>query len=137
MKDKIKVYIYQNGEYMGMANSEKDAANIAGCTTNTVSRIIRGEQTATRSGYVFKDHKLNEEEISNLPIRETNTKTIDNNTFEINQNSNIFHISRNKEQRKEEFKEFIFTKMKDRWMNIPKNAAILERQYIREFLQAI
>ena len=150
MKKRIPIFVYFNREYLGKFGSMQDAARRAGITPNQVGKIARGKQKCTREGFYFSFNELTEEEIDELPVKDKFpkpyvrqdgrkcTKVVEDMEYEVPcDNQNVCHFARSKEQRKEDFKTFLFTKFRDRWMIIDKRMATLERQYIREFLQSI
>ena len=58
--------------------------------------------------------------------------------YEVNNtNPSVCYRQRNKQQRIEEFKTFLFLKFQERWNKIPKPVATLEKQYIKETLNSL
>lgn len=49
----------------------------------------------------------------------------------------IFHLERNKEARKQQLKQFIHSKLNQRWMTIDKAQAILERKFLQEIIDSL
>lgn len=49
----------------------------------------------------------------------------------------IFHLERNKEARKQQLKQFIHSKLNQRWMTIQKSQAILERKFLQEIIDSL
>ena len=66
------------------------------------------------------------------------TVKVENLEFEVNHRDlEIFHIERSKEARKNQLKQFIYCKLSKRWMEVPKNLAVMERKYINDLLDSI
>lgn len=150
-KPRVQVHVYRNREYLGKYQSITEAGNRAGVTNATVRQILMGNQECTRQGYCFSYDKLSDEEVEELPIRDTMPsreglvrhdgrscrKLVEEAVFEVDcANPQVFYQPRSKKEKIDEFKNFLFTKLHDRWMVIPKNLATLERQYIRETLSS-
>lgn len=151
-KPKVQVYVYRNREYIGKYQSIVEAGQRAGITPSTVRQILLGNQECTRQGYYFAYDKLSDEEVDELPIRDTMPskegmvrhdgrscrKLVEESVYEVDcANPQVFYQPRSKKEKIDEFKNFLFTKLHDRWMVIPKNVATLERQYIRETLSSL
>ena len=58
--------------------------------------------------------------------------------FEVNhKDKQIFHLERNKEARKEQLKQFIHSKLNQRWMTIQKSQAILEKHFLQSLIDSL
>ena len=150
-KKPINVYVYQNREFLTKTNSMQEAAHLTNVSMTQVRNILLGLTTkkTTKNGFSYHFNKLTEDELEQLDVKDI-TKTylksngkscrqvVDKLEFEVNCNDgNVFYISPNREKRIEEFKTFLFSKLYDRWLIIPKNLATLEKLYIREFLKSL
>lgn len=49
----------------------------------------------------------------------------------------IFHLERNKEARKQQLKQFIHSKLNQRWLTIQKSQATLERKFLQEIIDSL
>ena len=152
MKKKKPVYVYLNQELIGRFESCKEASERTNVSPCTVANIVNGKAKTpvTRQGYHFSYKKLTDEEREELPIMDTVKKTgytrvdgracrqiVEDAVYEVAcKNPLVCHLQRSKIDRIEEFKTFLFTKFRERWLLIPKQVATLERQYIRESLNS-
>lgn len=49
----------------------------------------------------------------------------------------IFFLERNKEARKQQLKQFIHSKLNQRWLTIQKSQATLERKFLQEIIDSL
>ena len=153
MKKRTPIWIYHNQEFIGRYDTATEAAKRAGVTTCTVFNIAHGrvKMACTRQGFHFSLKPLTEEEIEQLPIMDTVKKTgytrvdgrsckqlVEDAVYEVPcQNRQVCYLGRSKQERLDNFKTFLFTKFRERWLIIDKRVATLERQYIREMLKSL
>jgi len=147
MKQKRKTYAYLNQEFKFVANSAAEAARKASVATAVVFQILNGQRPCTKQGWHFSDHRLTDEERYNLPVKDNHYqaevkdargcyKEQEDARYEVNcQDMRVFDFPRSREGKIDEFKSFLFTRFRDRWMIIDKRVAQLERAYIREALE--
>lgn len=148
----IQVYIYKNQELWCKASSITEAAEITSATQAQVRNILYhiGKQNCTRQGFAYSLKPLTEEEREQLSCMDTEQKgytrvdgrsckkIIEKQEYEVNCNDgNVTYQAANKQERIDNFKRFLFTKFRERWLLIPQAEAVLERQFIREFLDSI
>lgn len=151
-KKPIPIYIYKNQEFWYKAASIAEAAEKTGVTPTQVRNILYhiGKQPCTRQGFAYFTKPLTDEEREQLPCMDTDPKgytrvdgkscrqIVEQQEYEVNCNDGkVTFQAAKKSERIENFKTFLFTKFRERWMIIPKAHATLERQYIREFLDSI
>lgn len=141
MKKKKKTYAYLNQEFKFAANSASEAARKASVATAVVYQILKQERICTKQGWHFSDHELTDEEIEQLPIKDNHhqaevkdARGCDKDKKDC-QDMMLFDFPRSKEKKVEEFKTFLYTIFRDRWMLIDKKVAQLEKEYIKEALQ--
>lgn len=141
MKKKKKTYAYLNQEFKFAANSAAEAAMKASVATAVVYQIIKQERICTKQGWHFSDHELTDEEIEQLPIKDNHHQAEVKDAIGCNkdkkdcQDMMLFDFPRSKEEKVDEFKTFLYTIFRERWMLIDKKVAQLEKAYIREALQ--
>ena len=148
----IQVYIYKNKELWCKASSITEAADKTSVTPSQVRNILYhiGKQTCTRQGFSYSTKPLTDTEIEQLPCIDTEQKgytkvdgkscrqIVDEQEYEVNcKDGKVTYQAANKQERKDNFKQFLFTSFRERWMLIPKSQATLERTFIREFLDSI
>lgn len=148
----IQVYIYRNQEFWCKAASIAEAAQKTSVTPTQVRNILYhlGKQPCTRQGFVYSTKPLTDEEREQLPCMDIDTKgytrvdgrscrqIVESQEYEVNCNDGkVTHQAAKKEERIDNFRQFLFTKFRERWLIIPQAQATLERQYIREFLDSI
>ena len=148
----IEVYIYKNKELCCKASSITEAAEITSVTTPQVRNILYhlGKQTCTRQGFSYSTKPLTDDEIKQLPCIDTSKKgytrvdgkrcrqIVDEQEYEVSgADGNVTYQAANKKERIDNFKQFLFTSFRERWMLIPKAQATLEKTFIREFLDSI
>lgn len=148
----IEVYIYKNKELCCKAASIAEAAEITSVTPPQVRNILYhiGKQTCTRQGFYYSTKPLTSDEIEKLPCIDTDKKgyikvdgkrcrqIVDEQEYEVSgADSKVTYQAANKKDRIDNFKQFLFTSFRERWMIIPKAQATLERTFIREFLDSI
>ena len=148
----IEVYIYKNKELCCKASSITEAAEKTSATPAQVRNILYhiGKQTCTRQGFAYSTKPLTDDEIEKLPCIDTDQKgykkvdgkscrqIVDEQEYEVNcKDGKVTYQAANKQERKDNFKQFLFNNLRERWMLIPKKQATLERTFIREFLDSI
>ena len=148
----IQVYIYKNREFCCKAASIAEAADKTSATPAQVRNILYhlGKQPCTRQGFVYSTNPLTDDELEKLPCMDTDQKgytkvdgkscrqIVDKQEYEVNCNDGkVTYQAAKKQERIDNFKQFLFTKFRERWLLIPQAEAVLERQFIREFLDSI
>lgn len=148
----IPIYIYKNQEFFCKAQSIAEAAQKSGVTPTQVRNILYNlvKQPCTRQGFAYSTKPLTDEEREQLPCMDTDPKgytrvdgkscrqIVESQEYEVNCNDGkVTYQPAAKKERIEIFKQFLFTKFRERWLLIPQAQATLERQYIREFLDSI
>lgn len=140
MKKKKKTYAYLNQELKFITPTASEAARKASVATAVVYQILKQERICTKQGWHFSDHKLTDEEIEQLPIKDNHQAEVkdargcDKDKKDC-QDMMLFDLPRSKERKVDEFKAFLYTIFRNRWMLIDKRVAQLEKAYIREALQ--
>ena len=141
MKKKKKTYAYLNQEFKFVADSALEAARKASVATAVVYQILKQERICTKQGWHFSDHELTDEEIEQLPIKDNHHQAEVKDARGCNkdkkdcQDMRLFDFPSSKEKKVDEFKTFLYTIFRERWMLIDKKVAQLEKAYIREALQ--
>ena len=148
----IQVYIYKNKELLCKASSITEAAEKTSATPAQVRNILYhlGKQTCTRQGFAYSTNPLTENEIEQLPCMDTDKKgytkvdgkrcrqIVDEQEYEVSgADGNVTYQASKKQERIDNFKQFLFNNFRERWMIIPKKQATLEKTFIREFLDSI
>lgn len=148
----IQVYIYKNKELWCKASSITEAAEKTNATLAQVRSILYhiGKQPCTRQGFSYSTKPLTDDEIEQLSCIDTDQKgytrvdgrsckkIVEIQKYEVNCNDgNVTYQASKKQERIDNFKQFLYTKLRERWMLIPREEAVLERQFIREFLDSI
>ena len=141
MKKKKKTYAYLNQELKFITPTASEAARKASVATAVVYQILKQERICTKQGWHFSDHELTDEEIEQLPIKCNHHQAEVKDARGCKKDKNdcqdmmLFDFPRSKEEKVDEFKSFLFTIFRERWMLIDKKVAQLEKEYIREALQ--
>lgn len=148
----IPIYIYKNQEFFCKAQSIAEAAEKTGVTPTQVRNIIYhlGKQPCTRQGFSYSTKPLTDDEIEQLPCMDTDKKgytkvdgkrcrqIVDEQEYEVSgADGNVTYQASKKQERIDNFKQFLYTKFRERWILIPKSQATLEKTFIREFLDSI
>ena len=148
----IQVYIYKNKELLCKASSITEAAEKTSATPAQVRNILYhiGKQPCTRQGFSYSTKPLTENEIEQLPCMDTDKKgytkvdgkrcrqIVDEQEYEVSgADGNVTYQASKKQERIDNFKQFLFNNFRERWMIIPKKQATLEKTFIREFLDSI
>ena len=148
----IQVYIYKNQELWCKASSIAEAADKTNVTPTQVRNILYhiGKQPCTRQGFAYSTKPLTDDEIEQLPCIDTEQKgytkvdgkscrqIVDEQEYEVNcKDGKVTYQASKKQERIDNFKQFLFTSLRERWMLINKSQATLERTFIREFLDSI
>lgn len=148
----IQVYIYKNRELCCKAASIAEAAEITSVTPAQVRNILYhiGKQPCTRQGFAYSTKPLTDDEIEQLPCIDTDKKgytkvdgkrcrqIVDEQEYEVSgADGNVTYQASKKQERIDNFKQFLFNSLRERWMIIHKKQATLERIFIREFLDSI
>ena len=148
----IPIYIYKNQELWCKAASIAEAAEITSVTPPQVRNILYhlGKQTCTRQGFSYYTKPLTAHEIEQLPCIDTEQKgykridgkscrqIVEEQEYEVAcKDGKVTYQASKKQERIDNFKQFLFTSFRERWMLIPKKQATLEKTFIREFLDSI
>ena len=148
----IQVYIYRNREFCCKAASIAEAAEKTSVTPPQVRNILYhiGKQTCTRQGFSYSTKPLTENEIEQLPCIDTEQKgykridgkscrqIVEEQEYEVNcKDGKVTYQAANKQERIDNFKQFLFNSFRERWMLMHKAQATLEKTFIREFLDSI
>ena len=148
----IPIYIYKNQELWCKAASIAEAAEKTSVTPPQVRNILYhlGKQTCTRQGFSYSTKPLIEDEIEQLPCIDTEQKgytkvdgkrcrqIVEEQEYEVAcKDGKVTYQASKKQERIDNFKQFLFNNFRERWMLIPKKQATLEKTFIREFLESI
>ena len=148
----IQVYIYKNREFCCKAASIAEAAEKTSVTPAQVRNILYhiGKQPCTRQGFAYSTKPLTYVEIEQLPCMDTEQKgytkvdgkrcrqIVEEQEYEVAcKDGKVTYQSSKKQERIDNFKQFLFNSFRERWMLIPKAQATLEKTFIREFLDSI
>ena len=148
----IPIYIYKNQELWCKAASIAEAAEITSVTPPQVRNILYhiGKQTCTRQGFSYYTKPLTDDEIEQLHCIDTEQKgytkidgkscrqIVEAQEYEVAcKDGKVTYQASKKQERIDNFKQFLFTSLRERWMLIPKKQATLEKTFIREFLDSI
>ena len=148
----IPIYIYKNQEFWCKAASIAEAADKTSVTPPQVRNILYhiGKQTCTRQGFSYSTKPLTYNEIEQLPCMDTKKKgytridgkscrqIVEEQEYEVAcKDGKVTYQASKKQERIDNFKQFLFTSFRERWMLIPKKQATLEKTFIREFLDSI
>ena len=148
----IPIYIYKNQELWCKAASIAEAAEITSVTPPQVRNILYhiGKQTCTRQGFSYATKPLTDDEIEKLPCIDTEQKgykridgkscrqIVEEQEYEVAcKDGKVTYQASKKQERIDNFKQFLFNSFRERWMLIPKAQATLERTFIIEFLDSI
>lgn len=149
MKKGNKVYIYLNQEYWGEAATQNQAAKKCSVSTATVQQVLSKRIPCTKRGFYFSRKELTDEERYELPVKDNHfqkkdpthwgrgcVREVEDQVYEVECTSpNVTYFPKKRSDKIDEFKTFLFTRFRERWLLIPKPLATLERQYIRDFLR--
>ena len=148
----IPIYIYKNQELWCKAASIAEAAEITSVTPPQVRNILYhiGKQNCTRQGFSYSTKPLTDDEIEQLTCIDTEKKgytridgkscrqIVEEQEYEVAcKDGKVTYQASKKQERIDNFKQFLFTSFRERWMLIPKKQATLEKTFIREFLDSI
>ena len=148
----IPIYIYKNKELWCKAASIAEAAEKTSVTPPQVRNILYhlGKQTCTRQGFSYATKPLTDDEIEKMPCIDTDQKgytkvdgkscrqIVESQEYEVAcKDGKVTYQASKKQERIDNFKQFLFTSFRERWMLIPKKQATLEKTFIREFLDSI
>lgn len=152
MRAKKTTYLYRNREYIGTFPSATQAAQHAGETTMVARNVLSKRCKITRKGYHYSYKPLTQEEMDNLPIREEKQKNkqqkekvykvlyreTENCRWEIESNNTaIFYFPRNRKEKVELLKQFIYKKLTPIWRMQPKARSEMEREFVKDLCKAI
>ena len=148
----IEVYIYKNKEFCCKAASIAEAAEKTSATPAQVRSILYHlvKRPCTRQGFAYSTKPLTDDELEQLPCMNTDQKgytrvdgkrcrqIVDEQEYEVSgADGKVTYQASNKQERIDNFKQFLFNNLRERWMIIPKKQATLEKTFIREFLDSI
>jgi hypothetical protein len=145
------IYIYQHKKHFIDVQTIKEAAQETHISTSTVTRYLR-EGLVTKRGFFFSYKKIPKDQLDKLPDSDKQIspkgleyvsdgkcrKIVDNQEYEVScKDGLVTYLPQKKEERKEALTKMIAKVAKDRWRNIPRSIATLERQFIRELLDSL
>lgn len=148
----IPIYIYKNQEFLCKAASIAEAAEITSVTPTQVRNILYHlvKQPCTRQGFAYSTKPLTDDEREQLPCIDTDQKgytridgkscrqIVEEQEYEVSSaDGKVTYQASKKQERIDNFKQFLFNSLKERWMLIPKKQATLEKTFIREFFDSI
>ena len=148
----IPIYIYKNQELWCKAASIAEAAEKTSVTPPQVRNILYhiGKQTCTRQGFSYYTKPLTDDEIEQLPCMDTDKKgytkidgkscrqIVEAQEYEVAcKDGKVTYQASKKQERIDNFKQFLFNSFRERWMLMHKKQATLEKTFIREFLDSI
>lgn len=122
MKEKQPTFVYHYQNYIGQFKTITAASKATHVNYNNIRRILDGELDKTKNGYAFFDHKLEKEEMENLPMEDDY--------------DNEFYFPK-KEEKIKKFKIFIYKKLNPIWFKQPKILSEVERKYVNAFLNSL
>ena len=139
MRKPRPVNVYKDKEYIKSFSTIFEASNYTNETTPVIRYSLEYKRP-TRRGYFYSDidDKLTKEELEEVfkEVRrikkKTNKPTKDDEEQEIS-----FHFHRSKEKKKEQLKQFIYTKLRKEWLTSNPIQGKLERKFINSILEAI
>ena len=148
----MKVYIYQHKQLLMVADTIKDAARETHVSPFTVRRYIDTAQV-TKRGYFYSLKEVSESKLNRLPDREEKLKSkkgldyamdgkcrkvVGSQEYEVDaKNGLVTYIPVTKAEKKEMLTRFIAKVAKERWRTLPRNVAILEKQFAEELINNI
>lgn len=146
MRKGKKVYIYLNQEYWGEAETICKAAKKCGISQVTVQKILQGVAPCTKRGFYFSRKELTDEERYELPVKDNHfvnqnpthwgrgcVREVEQQIYEVDCKSpNVCYFPKKRSETIEQLKDFIFMRLRERWLLIPKHLATLERQFLRD-----
>lgn len=149
MRKSREVYCYQHREFIAKTPSTKGAATLANSNLTTVNKILSGKLNVTSDGWIFALEPLTDEELSHAPdsykekpnltrIGKNCYKQVKKQMYDVPCRTGLVtHIPRNREERIKMLKQFITTKLHQRWMTIPEKVATLEQQMLTELIDSL
>lgn len=149
MRETRPVYCYHHKEFITKVDTIKEAAAVGDTNPTTARMILVGKCECTRDGWVFTYEELTPEEMEHMPDRNEEKqhlkrigracrKEVEQQEYEVDcKKGNVTYIPRSKKETKALLRKLIFTKMRDRWMIIPRHVATLEKQAFRELIDAL
>ena len=152
MRAKKTTYLYKDREYIGTFPSATQAAQHAGETTMVARNVLSKRCKITRKGYHYSYKPLSQEEIDNLPIREEKQpkqqqkektykvlyRETENCQWEIETNNpNLFQFPRNRKEKVEMLKQFIYKKLTPIWRAQPKPLSEMEQEFVKDLCKSI
>ncbi len=139
MKAKRPVTVYNSQGLIKSFSMICEASNYTNESTPVIRYSLENKRP-TRRGYFYTniDDKLTKEELEEIfkEVRQTKKKT--NKPIKDEEEQEIsFHFHRSKEKKKEQLKEFIYTKLRKEWLTSNPIQGKLERKFINSILEAI
>lgn len=141
-----KVWVYKDYQLVKECKSLTEAA---ASTMESISTVITylDKPKASKRGFVFVSEPLTEEEMEHMPIKEekkqeeranSNCKVeLGNLELEVAcLDHQVFHLERSKEARKAQLRQFIYAKLYNHWMIVPKNIVLLEKRFLQEIIDS-
>lgn len=131
--------VYKDKEYIKSFSTIFEASNYTNESTPVIRYSLENRRP-TRRGYFYTniDDKLTKEELEEIfkQVRQTKKKT-SKPTKDDEEQEISFHFHRSKEKKKEQLKQFIYTKLRKEWLTSNPIQGKLERKFINSILEAI
>lgn len=139
MKAPHPVHVYKGNEYIKHFNTLIEASNHTNDSVPSIRYSIANKRP-TRRGYFYTDidDKLTKEELEEIFKEVRRVKKKSNKPIKDDDEQEIaFHFNRSKEGKKQQLKEFIYTKLRKEWLTSNPIQGKLERKFINSILEAI
>lgn len=133
--------MYKDKEYIKSFSTIFEASNYTNESTPVIRYSLENKRP-TRRGYFYTniDDKLTKEELEEIFKEVRQTKKKSNKPIKKTKNEEAeltFHFHRSKEKKKEQLKQFIYTKLRKEWLTSNPIQGKLERKFINSILEAI
>lgn len=145
MKKQIPIYVYnEEGVALHFDNIAK-AADFTGDTPPTIAKRLCENKLSPR-GYVYSKTELAPDELqklfeSNNKIQRANQickETENGYEYSVDcDNRKVFFLERSKEDRKNQLKRFIYSRLQYHWMTAPKPQVALEKRFLKEIISSL
>lgn len=145
------IYIYQHREPFITVKTLKEAAQETHVSTTTVSTYLKTGMV-TKKGFFFSHKPIPKEQRHNIPDNDQQLskngielkmdgkcrRMVDDQEYEVNSRDGLVtYIPTTKQERIETLARFIARIAKDRWRNIPRSLATLEKQFTKELIDSL
>ena len=137
MRKQRPVHVYKDQQFIKHFNTLVEASNYNNESVPNI-RYSNANKRPTRRNYVYADSPLSDQQLKDIYAKKVKCYNKQTKVTQDKDDEEIaFHFNRSKEGKKQQLKEFIYTKLRKEWLTSNPLQGKLERKFINSILEAI